>query len=60
MSSDTRNQQQQRRHGQVAVAFRRYAEAARRARGDEETDEMKQQRERIWELHHAITLNEGM
>lgn len=59
MASDSRNQVQQTRMRQVALLFRLYAREALKAKTEEPTPEMKALQKRIWEKHHALTLNEG-
>lgn len=59
MASDSRNQVQQTRLRQVRLLFQLYRRAARRAPTEEATPQMQQMEKRIWELHHALTLNEG-
>ena len=63
MSSDSRNQVQAQRHRLVALAFATYRREARQlpptAPDDVETPAMREARTQIWELHHAIALNEG-
>ncbi len=62
MASESRGKAQETRHRQVAMHFRAFARLAREERyehTEEITPAMQERVRQIYELHHAITLNEG-